>query len=477
MQMTFRARSVLTVALMCVGLMSGGPAFAQSCPTPVVDGNLDDLIAYIACVDGCGLDQVQPAGDVCSYHFTPCTTPTTCPAGGNGFYFVNGFDLVRAMLARDRSTQTLFLGLRVAGVIGDTDGDGNPNGARGPGCQSGDNIQDQPGIGSFETYEMYIDTNCDGNADIVVNVSGSQASPDVSVVDAFGDSFPGVKATAAYAGSDLEIRIDGLDLPQMFTFSGVVRCNSDGLTDDGFEPLTCPAPLLGIELATSASSDSLCPGASVDVTLAIHNTSTVAVTDVRLTDRLPDGLSYVANTAGGSCGAVEPAIAGQELRWDVGTLVEDQSCTITFTAVRSGDCFGTATNHAEVQAFYQQACVDGGATVSIGPNVDDLDLRCESCVAAVATAAASGVDLLAAPNPFFGSLNYTYRVPQGPSRSVQIGAYDMTGRLIRTLVLDRQPPGRYSVRWNAGTAAPGVYFLRARIGSDTHVSRVILLQK
>src|SRR4029078_12765483 len=120
--MTFRARSVLTVALMCVGLMSGGPAFAQSCPTPGVDGNLDDLIAYISCVDSGGLDEVLPAGDVCSNHFTPCTTPTTCLGGGSGYYFVNGFDLVRAMLARDRSTQTFFLGFRGGG------GGGGPGG-------------------------------------------------------------------------------------------------------------------------------------------------------------------------------------------------------------------------------------------------------------------------------------------------------------------------------------------------------------
>jgi uncharacterized repeat protein (TIGR01451 family) len=387
------------------------------------------------------LDQVQASGDVCSNHFTPCTTPTTCPVGGSGFYFVNGFDLVRAMLARDRSTQTLFLGLRVAGVIGDTDGDGNPNGARGPGCQAGDNIQDQPGIGSFETYEMYIDTNCDGNADIVVNVSGSQASPQVSVVDAFGDPISGAQGTAAYAGSDLEVRIDGLALPRVLTFSGDVRCNSDGLTDDGFAPLTCSPPNLGIEVASFASPDSLCAGATVDITLEIHNTSTAPLTDATVNDHLPDGLSYVANTTSGSCGAPEPAVAGQQLSWDIGTLAEDQSCTITFTAVRSGDCFGTATNHAEASALFQEECYQRRSSRSVGPASDDLDLSCESCVAAVATATASGVDLLAAPNPFSGSLNYTYRVPQGPSRSVQIGAYDMTGRLIHTLVLDRQASG------------------------------------
>jgi hypothetical protein len=126
--------------------------------------------------------------------------------------------------------------------------------------------------------------------------------------------------------------------------------------------------------------------------------------------------------------------------------------------------------------MFQEECINGGAPVDVGAS-DDLDLRCESCVAAVATAAASVVDLLAAPNPFSGSLNYSYRIPLGPSRSVEIGAYDMTGRLVRTLVSERQAPGRYSVRWNAGSAPPGVYFLRARIGSDTHVSRVILLQK
>ena len=78
-------------------------------------------------------------------------------------------------------------------------------------------------------------------------------------------------------------------------------------------------------------------------------------------------------------------------------------------------------------------------------------------------------------------MSYSYRIPPGATPSVQIGVYDMTGRLVRTLVSDRQAPGAYSVRWNAGSdargdAPPGVYFLRARIGRETHVSRVIRLQ-
>src|SRR5438045_771654 len=100
--MRFRTQSTFTLAVICLVIGASSPAFAQSCPTPVVDGNLDDLIAYIACVDGCGLDEALSAGDVCSYHFTPCTTLITCPVGGTGYYFVNGFDLVRAMFARDR---------------------------------------------------------------------------------------------------------------------------------------------------------------------------------------------------------------------------------------------------------------------------------------------------------------------------------------------------------------------------------------
>jgi uncharacterized repeat protein (TIGR01451 family) len=298
--------------------------------------------------------------------------------------FVNGFDLTRAALAYDAASKTLYLGYRVAGLIGDTDGNGNPNTAGGPNC-SGANVGDASGIGLNESYVWYIDTNCDGNPDIQVSVVGALPNPTVRIVDAFGNPLPGATGTAIVSGSDIKIQITGISdpntaqagLPAGFTFGGFVGATNDGLSEDGFAPISCSPPSLGITIVKTVSVATLCPGATTVVTLTIHNTSTVPLTSVTATDDLPPGISYVVFSTGGTCGVGEPTIAGQKLTWNVGTLAADQTCTITFTAQRVGStCFGTVTNHSTATGVFQAACVFGGAAIAVGPATSDANLTC-----------------------------------------------------------------------------------------------------
>jgi hypothetical protein len=85
----------------------------------------------------------------------------------------------------------------------------------------------------------------------------------------------------------------------------------------------------------------------------------------------------------------------------------------------------------------------------------------------------------AVPNPFTGSMSYAYEIT-GSDQPVDIGVYNVAGRLVKSLVKTSQPAGRHATSWNGmdenGSRAPaGVYFVRVRLGADSQQHRVIFL--
>ena len=71
----------------------------------------------------------------------------------------------------------------------------------------------------------------------------------------------------------------------------------------------------------------------------------------------------------------------------------------------------------------------------------------------------------AVPNPFRGLTTIEYQLPA--DRRVDVGIYDVTGRLVRSLVNGPRPAGPGSVVWDgrdtAGRpTASGVYYVRLR---------------
>jgi hypothetical protein len=84
------------------------------------------------------------------------------------------------------------------------------------------------------------------------------------------------------------------------------------------------------------------------------------------------------------------------------------------------------------------------------------------------------------PNPFNPATTIDYDVPAGGA-DVTIAVFDVSGRLVRTLVDDRRGAGRYSVRWNGdddhgASVATGVYFCRMNAGSFAHTMKMVLLK-
>ncbi|MFB0516914.1 MAG: carboxypeptidase regulatory-like domain-containing protein [Candidatus Neomarinimicrobiota bacterium] len=84
------------------------------------------------------------------------------------------------------------------------------------------------------------------------------------------------------------------------------------------------------------------------------------------------------------------------------------------------------------------------------------------------------------PNPFNPNTTIVYELPE--ASAVTLKVYDLTGKLIRTLVSEAMPAGYHTVVWDGkdakGTSvATGVYFYRIAAGEDFTETRKMVLIK
>jgi uncharacterized repeat protein (TIGR01451 family) len=129
-------------------------------------------------------------------------------------------------------------------------------------------------------------------------------------------------------------------------------------------------------------------------------------------------------------------------------------------------------------------CLDGINNGTNIPTGDDCEIETNDTDADSRLGQdGAGVSLLnrAVPNPFTGSMSFAYEVV-GVDQPVDIGVYNVAGRLVKSLARSSMPAGRHTVSWNgtdeAGTRVPGgVYFVRVRLGADAQQHRVIFLGK
>jgi hypothetical protein len=78
------------------------------------------------------------------------------------------------------------------------------------------------------------------------------------------------------------------------------------------------------------------------------------------------------------------------------------------------------------------------------------------------------------PNPFNPVTRISYNVSS--TQHVRIAIYDVTGRLVETLVDETKGAGEYVVEWDAGSLPSGVYFYHMETGDETIVRRATLLK-
>jgi photosystem II stability/assembly factor-like uncharacterized protein len=78
------------------------------------------------------------------------------------------------------------------------------------------------------------------------------------------------------------------------------------------------------------------------------------------------------------------------------------------------------------------------------------------------------------PNPFNPSTVISYQLPT--NTLVTLKVYDELGRLVKTLVEDRQTAGNHSVTFNASSLSSGVYFYRLSAGSYVSTKKLMLIK-
>ncbi len=78
------------------------------------------------------------------------------------------------------------------------------------------------------------------------------------------------------------------------------------------------------------------------------------------------------------------------------------------------------------------------------------------------------------PNPFNPVTTIRYDLPA--EREVTLSIYDISGKLVETLVSDFQPAGAHSVQWNSKAVSSGLYFYKLEAGDFLEVKHMILLR-
>jgi hypothetical protein len=88
------------------------------------------------------------------------------------------------------------------------------------------------------------------------------------------------------------------------------------------------------------------------------------------------------------------------------------------------------------------------------------------------------------PNPFNPTTRISYRVgrvvalsgSEGPATKVRLTVYDLLGREVAVLVDEPKRPGEYTVTWDAGGMASGVYVYRMTSENFNDSKRMILMK-
>ncbi len=76
------------------------------------------------------------------------------------------------------------------------------------------------------------------------------------------------------------------------------------------------------------------------------------------------------------------------------------------------------------------------------------------------------------PNPFHTKTKLSYELLR--KEEVRIQVYDISGRLIETLVKGQQAKGHYEVIWNAENQQNGLYFIHTQMGTYSEVMKCVL---
>lgn len=100
-------------------------------------------------------------------------------------------------------------------------------------------------------------------------------------------------------------------------------------------------PKISVSKTTTASQAA--PGSQIPYTITVRNTGDGKATNLAVSDKLPDSLTYVSSSAGGSYDA-----GSHEVKWTIDALDAGQAVTRTIVAQVKDDAAGSIENSVEV---------------------------------------------------------------------------------------------------------------------------------
>ncbi|MFH1214106.1 MAG: T9SS type A sorting domain-containing protein [Candidatus Neomarinimicrobiota bacterium] len=117
--------------------------------------------------------------------------------------------------------------------------------------------------------------------------------------------------------------------------------------------------------------------------------------------------------------------------------------------------------------------LDFATPYAAGRSMTDI-LQIPEGVATTASPHSFSVGVLNYPNPFNPSTLITYQL--SGAGFVNLAVYDLTGRLVETLVAGKQPAGTNSVIWDGRNQPAGVYFYHLQTENSVASGKCLLLK-
>ncbi|MDP6499811.1 MAG: T9SS type A sorting domain-containing protein, partial [Candidatus Marinimicrobia bacterium] len=76
------------------------------------------------------------------------------------------------------------------------------------------------------------------------------------------------------------------------------------------------------------------------------------------------------------------------------------------------------------------------------------------------------------PNPFNPSTTISFDIPAQTHSNASLRIYDITGRLVATLVDEQLAPGTHTLQWQPVNLSSGLYIVQLKAGNQTFNQKI-----
>jgi hypothetical protein len=80
------------------------------------------------------------------------------------------------------------------------------------------------------------------------------------------------------------------------------------------------------------------------------------------------------------------------------------------------------------------------------------------------------------PNPFNPSTTISFDIPDATDRNTSLHIYDITGKLVETLVNGTVPVGTHTITWDPKNLSAGLYIVQLKAGNKTFNQKLTFLK-